>query len=262
MYINLSGLRILVVGASNGLGNAVAKKLAEAGASLSMHCHKKRAKTEELAYALGNNSRAYEADFLDKKASADLFERVISDYGNLDALIYNTGTFSPSSLASSTDEWERQLEQHLLINFYALTTLSQLAYSHWCAKKQPGRIVNILLNSTRESQSPVDSLAYLTSKCASREFIRNFATAVYPDDVRAFNLLPPTLVPSATRPLGRSPHPVSATTPASRTRPQDIAPLVAFLCSGMADHATGTTIDMSHATAHQELVGGAASEAT
>ena len=77
MYINLSGLNILVTGASRGLGKAISTKLAEAGATIAVHYNKNMNDAESLAQILGNESKAFQADLADPGEAVKLFERVV-----------------------------------------------------------------------------------------------------------------------------------------------------------------------------------------
>ena len=55
MYINLSGLNILVTGSSRGIGKALATKLAEAGGTIAVHYNKNVRDAENLAHILGGS---------------------------------------------------------------------------------------------------------------------------------------------------------------------------------------------------------------
>jgi len=72
MYINLSGLNILVTGASRGLGKAIATKLAEAGATIAVHYNKNMNDAESLAQVMGNESKAFQADLSDSGEAVKL----------------------------------------------------------------------------------------------------------------------------------------------------------------------------------------------
>ena len=87
MYINLSGLHVLLTGATHSLGKAIATKLGEAGATLALQYHTKRAQAEELAYTLSNNSRSFQADLSNRKQRSAFFDKVFSDTEKLKYLL-------------------------------------------------------------------------------------------------------------------------------------------------------------------------------
>ena len=91
MYVNLSGLNVLVTGASRGIGKAVASKLAEAGATVAVHYNKNVREAENLAHVLGNDSQPFQADLSKADEVNSLFDRVIGEFGSLEILINNAG---------------------------------------------------------------------------------------------------------------------------------------------------------------------------
>ena len=104
MYINLSGLNILVTGASRGIGKALATKLAEAGATIAVHYNKNVREAENLAHILGNESKAFQADFSKPDEAAKLFERVSLEMGSVEIVINNAGLAKPSTIDSKDDD--------------------------------------------------------------------------------------------------------------------------------------------------------------
>ena len=75
MYINLSGLTILVTGASRGIGKSISTRLAEAGATVAVHYNKSVNKAEALAHSLGNDSQSFQADFAKLEDVVKLFDK-------------------------------------------------------------------------------------------------------------------------------------------------------------------------------------------
>ena len=242
MYINLSGLHVLLTGATHAIGRAVAMKLGEAGATLALQYRGKSTEAEELAYTLGNNSRAFQADLSDKKQRATLFEKVFSEYSDVEVLINNASNYTPSPLSLSDDKWAESWHKNFVLNFEAVTHLSKRAVDFWRKKKIRGRIINISVLPPVVTNSGKE-LAYATAKAALESFTLSLSQATFADKIRAFVLQPP--------PLRKEQHlrfaKESTQSQTNLAKPRDIAPVVAFLCSGLADYASGTLINMSSA---------------
>ncbi|NQZ76852.1 MAG: SDR family NAD(P)-dependent oxidoreductase, partial [Ekhidna sp.] len=143
MYINLSGLNILVTGASRGIGKALATKLAEAGATIAVHYNKNVREAENLAHILGNESKAFQADFSKPGDAAKLFERVTLEMGSIEIVINNAGLAKPAALETKDDEWMKSWNETMTVNLNSAAIICKKAVQHFVSRKAAGRIINI-----------------------------------------------------------------------------------------------------------------------
>jgi len=93
MDLKLSGKRALVTGSSSGIGEAVARLLAEEGATVAIH-GRDAARAEKVAVQIkqaGGSAEALTADLTDETAASQLFELVQSKLGGIDILVNNAG---------------------------------------------------------------------------------------------------------------------------------------------------------------------------
>ena len=91
----LSGKTALVTGCKRGIGFAMAKGLAEAGADIigvSASLERSGSEIEKSITALGRKFTAYQCDFSDRSAAKDFTQTLLSDSGTPDILINNAGT--------------------------------------------------------------------------------------------------------------------------------------------------------------------------
>ena len=131
MYINLSGLNILVTGASRGIGKAISTKLAEAGATIALHYNKNVREAENLASILGNESKAFQADLSKPDEAAKLFERVVLEMGSVEILINNAGIALSSPISASDDEWIKAWDETMMVNLTSASMLCKKAIHHF-----------------------------------------------------------------------------------------------------------------------------------
>ncbi len=127
MYINLSGLNILVTGSSRGIGKALATKLAEAGATIAVHYNKNVREAENLAHILGNGSKAFQADFSKPDEAAKLFERVSLEMGSIEILINNAGLARSASIDAKDDDWIKAWDETMMVNLNSSAILCNIA---------------------------------------------------------------------------------------------------------------------------------------
>jgi len=247
MYINLSGLNILVTGASKGIGKAIATKLAEAGATIAIHYNKNVREAENLAHILGNESAVFQADLTTKEGTIQLFEQVVGRFGSIEILINNAGMAVSSPVESSDTDWIDQWESTMNVNLTSSAILCKKVINHFLSRKSAGRIINITSRASHRGETS-EYMAYGASKAGMSSLIKTIARAYGKQGIKAFNVAPgfvrTDMAKNFISEYGET-YAVNDLALERLTEPKDIAPLVTFLASGMADHATGATFDLN-----------------
>lgn len=115
----LHGRKVLVVGASSGIGMATARLLAGGGAKVALAA-RSADKLKELASELGPRAHVVAGDVADGEACARMVGQAIDVMGGLDVLVYTAGLIEPCRLEDvSLDSFRRQLDVNLVGNFAA-----------------------------------------------------------------------------------------------------------------------------------------------
>ncbi|MFY0654409.1 MAG: SDR family oxidoreductase [Cyclobacteriaceae bacterium] len=247
MYINLSGLNVLVTGASKGIGKAIASKLAEAGATVAVHYNKNMREAENLAHVLGNESKSFQADLSKPDEAASLFDRVILELGSLEILINNAGVAEPAKIDAKEAEWMEAWNTNIQVNLTSAGILCKKVIEHFLKRRSAGRIINITSRAAFKGDT-AEYMAYAASKAGLVALTRSIASAYGKDGIKAFNIAPGFVRTDMARKIMEeygNEVGVEDIALERMTEPKDIAPLVTFLASGMADHATGSTIDVN-----------------
>ncbi len=244
MEINLSGQTVLVTGASRGIGAAVARSLAASGARVAIHYGKGRAAAEALAQEIGG--RAFGADLASADACAALWEEVIGSYGAIQGLVNNAGIAVGSPVTGPAARWLADWNQTLAVNLAATALLSRAALAHF-EQQHNGRIVNIASRAAFRGDTP-DYLAYAASKGGMVALTRSIARGFGKKGIKAFLIAPgftrTDMAQAFIEQYGED-YAMRDIALERLTEPDDIAPTVTFLLSGLADHATGSTIDLN-----------------
>jgi len=246
MRIDLSGQTVLVTGASRGIGRAIAEGLAQAGATVALHYAARRDLAETLADDLGVGARAFQADLAEPMAAAGLWDEVVAAYGRVHGLVNNAGVFEPAPVDQPLAAWLATWRRTLDINLTSTGVLCKAAVAHF-GDRGGGRIVNIASRAAFRGDTP-DYLAYAASKGGMVALTRTLARGFGRAGVVAFLVAPGftrTDMAEAFLAVHGEDFATHDLALPRLTEPADIAPFVTLLLSGLADHATGCTLDIN-----------------
>jgi len=247
MYINLSGLNILVTGASRGIGKALATKLAEAGATIAIHYNKNVREAENLAHVLGNGSKSFQADFSKANEAAKLFDRVALEMGSIEIIVNNAGLAIQSDVNSSDEDWMKVWNKTMEVNLNSSAILCKKAIQHFLSRKAAGRIINIASRAAFRGEE-AEYISYAASKSGLVSLTKTIAKSYGKDGIKAFVIAPGFVRTDMSQDFMQKYGEGIAKDDLALerlTEPKDVAPLVTFLASGLADHATGATFDVN-----------------
>ena len=231
---SFSGQRILVTGASKGIGRAIALHLASLDAEI-VACGRDSHDLKSLEREIG--CRWITADL----TSAEETARAGREAGPVEYLVNNAGISIPQPLLDTTVE---AFDRTLAINVRAPLLLAQLCARDWITRGHRGSIVNV---SSQASLAALrDHAAYCASKAALDHLTRVMALELGPHGIRANAINPTVTLTDMGRMAWSDPAksgPMLASIPLGRfAEPAEVAAGVAFLLGPGAAMITGTTL--------------------
>ncbi len=248
MNIDLTGQRALVTGASRGIGRAIAETLVASGARVAAHCRAGR-EGAQAAVRGAEGSCVLTADLSERRDCVELFARAADALGGLDLLVNNAGVAIESGLDEPIDTWTDAWETTMSVNLTASAILSREAIRHF-RSHGGGRIVFVASRAAFRGDTP-EYMAYAASKGGMVALSRSIARGCGRHGVKAFVVAPgftrTDMAEAFIRRYGED-YAKNEIALDRLTEPRDVAPLVVFLASGLADHCTGTTIDVNAAS--------------
>lgn len=241
----LAGQVALVTGAARGIGAAIARALAAAGADLVVvdRANEDQAALTCAAIAdLGRRAVHRRADVTDEAAVADLFETVRRDFGRLDILVNNAGIVRHEDIFSTTlDSWRSVLDSHLTSTFLC----SRAAMGLMCGRKR-GRIIQIS-SVVAHQGARYGFVHYATAKAGLLGFTRTLARTAAPHGITV-NAIAPGVVDSdmlrATHDAGAL-EMLAADIPLGISTPEEIGAAAVFLAGDGAARITGAVLDVN-----------------
>lgn len=223
----------LVAGGTGGLGRAVALEFLTAGAVVAA-TYRKQAEYDELAQAAGENAARLEGhrvDVTDEAATRQLVEAVVARHGRLDALVNTVGGYAGGVNLAELDS--RVLDRQLALNLRSGFALARAVLPAMLTAGR-GSIVNIAAKAAL--QPSAGAAAYAASKAAALALMTALAAETLGTGVRVNSVLPSVIDTPANR--GSMPKANFAKWP----KPEEIARVILFLCSGDAEVIHGAAI--------------------
>ena len=246
MNITLNNKVILVTGASRGIGKAIAKCLAESGATIAVHYNKNHEIAHELAKNLGNNSKSFQADLSNPKNAEKLFQNVLKTYKKVDVLVNNSGIFVKSPIELNNEKWLENWKKTINVNLTSPGILCHEAINHF-KQNSGGRIIHIASRAAFRGETE-EYLAYSASKGGIVSLSRSIARSFGKDNIKSFVIAPGFVRTDMAKEYLKKHEKEMIENEISLneiTEPDDIAPVVAFMASGKMDHATGCIVDIN-----------------
>ena len=236
----------LITGATGGIGVAIARRLAADGATLALHYRSNpdaAAKLADELRAAGATCETFQADLAAKEGdpAKELVNAVVVKFGRLDILVNNAGILNDATVSFITDEqWTDTLNMDLTVPFKLIRAAAMnMARQRW------GRIVNMASDAGRMGSAnlPTDAAAKEGLVGLTRSIARELAGL----GVRA-NAVSPGFVETnmVSNITDKRRAELYREIPCRRfAKPEEVAALIAFLCSDDADYITGQVISIN-----------------
>lgn len=236
-------MRILLTGASRGIGRAIAEKLAKPGALLALCASAPSRDLDEVAQTcrgLGARVEALSGDLADRETPGRLVEAAAAAFGGLDAVVSNAGIAIPGRLDEIDDDaWDRTFS----VNVRGAWLLARAAHPRLAASG--GAFVAVASMSGVEPYPGVG--AYSASKAALIMLVRTLALEWAASGARVNAVSPGLFLSAMTAPIYADPAKKAARealVPMHRigNPARDLAGLIDFLISPDAGYLTGQNI--------------------
>jgi len=246
LYPELKNRVALVTGASSGIGSAAARILAASGTRVAVnYFHNAVGASETVAAAeeLGGAAAAFQADVSKSEGCRALIDAVEQRFGPIEILINNAGSLIERKrlLELTEDYWDRALD----LNLKSAYLCTQAVVASMIRHRQ-GVIVNLVSIAARTGGGS-GSGHYSAAKAGLIAFSKNTAKELAPQGIRV-NCVSPGFIDTpfherfsreeikkalvASIPMGRA------------GQPEEVASVIAFLCSDAAPYICGETIEV------------------
>lgn len=243
--MDFTGKKVLVTGASRGIGRAIAKQFASAGAIVAVHYgNNEEAAKETLAQLTGDGHMMIKADMAHPDEIEAMVESAIEHLGGLDILVNNAGIYDEHKIAEVDYEaWQYLWQRTLQVN------LMGAANAIWCAAQYMmdnggGRIVNV--SSRGAFRGEPDAPAYGASKAGMNSMSQSLAKTLAPHGIYVTAVAPgwvETDMAQGYLDMGAAQSPLERV-----AKPEEIAHAVLYLASEGSEFTTGAILDVNGAS--------------
>nr|WTA00319.1 SDR family oxidoreductase [Streptomyces sp. NBC_00857] len=251
MNLPATGRRVLISGASRGLGRAVARAFAANGDRVAVHYGSRASDARLTLESLsGTGHILVGGDLSDPAGAAQVADEAAETLGGIDVLVNNAAVNEPHPPATTSyEEWATAWQRHMSVNLLATALLSHRAAHSMIERAAPGRIVNI--GSRGAFRGEPDHPAYGATKAAVHALGQSLAVSLAPYGIGVASVAPGFFATErvAHRLSGEAGEAIRAQSPFGRVaEPEEIAEAVLWLASPGAQWSSGAVLDLNGAS--------------
>jgi 3-oxoacyl-[acyl-carrier protein] reductase len=241
--MTLEGMKAIVTGGSLGIGAAIARELARQGADVAINYRRHDAEAKQVVAdieGLGRKGLAIKADVASFADAQRMVDEVVEKFGGLDILVNNAGINRDGVIWKMTEEqWDQVLDTNLK-GYFNYTRAAVTVFR----EQKSGKIVNV--TSINGLRGKFGQTNYSASKAGIIGLTKALARELGRSNVNV-NAVAPGL--TETEMMRDAPESVKEAALAEIVlgrlgKPEEVASVVAFLCSEAARHITGQVIQV------------------
>ena len=247
MDLHLKNKVALVTGGASGLGKAIVLTLAEEGAKVAINYRSKKSEADELVEQIRTQHNvdavAVYADVASENDVLAMFEKTEQTLGPVDIAVNNAAYCASPECADLTLEEFRKCVD---INLQGMFLVCRETVRRLRIRNVPGNIVNISSQAALRG-SATGKTAYDMTKTGMLGFTRSLALETAKDKILVNAVLPGLMYTELlAKAIDADPERYNKRSPLGRlAQTEEVAQMVAFLCSDRASYMTGSTIDVS-----------------
>ena len=241
---------VLVTGGSRGIGRATVQAIASTGGSVIVHF---ATNAMAAASAIGE-SQGYcvSGDLSQVGMAKNVWLKALAWKGRIDVVVNNAGISEAGIIDASDEDWHANWQRTLQVNLVASADFCRCAVNTWRQQNSGGIIVNVASRAAFRGDGP-DYWSYAASKGGMVALTKTIARAYASEGIYAYGVAPGFVETDMAREAfeqdpGYRDHVISEIPIGDIAPPTDIANTICFLASGLAPHASGTTIDVNGAS--------------
>jgi len=249
---DLTGKKILVTGASRGIGAAFAKSLGGAGAHVISHYGTFADGAKEALQNVPDDRKTFvSADLSVAGAGREIWQKTIAAVGSIDVLVNNAGVNIETAFEGDDAQWDRGWQETFQVNVFEAANVVKEAVNHFLTRG--GGIVISLSSWSGQKGSALPTLpAYAASKAAVKALTQTVASSYAKQGIYAY-IISPGIVKTRMADLaavvrGGEEKMKAALAMGELVPPSEVGELAVFLASGKCRHLTGATIDINGAS--------------
>jgi 3-oxoacyl-[acyl-carrier protein] reductase len=244
--LNLSGKAVLVTGASRGIGRETAIRLAQAGARVGVNYHRSKEDALDVVREIGDaNAIGIQADVADPKQTESMINAMTERFGRIDVLVNNAATYD-MNLFDGDDytAWQRGWRRTFEVNVFGAANAAFIAMRSM-RQNGGGKIINVASRAAFRGET--EFADYGASKAALVNLTISIARACAKDNIVASCVAPGFIETEMARPqLEAHRDEIEQQIPLGRVGTVgDVAGVILFLASPLADYLNGVTIDIN-----------------